>query len=186
VGVCCYLRLACSVCRHFCFEPCSFFPLPLSQIPRSLDEAALHELFGQIGPIHELVIIRNRATGAHRGRLAGASGDVARPKRQTTKWCAHFGLVGAACMDVCVYCCMYGWLWLWLWMCECLGVRCTHTQAVRSSRTRPERRPKRPLSSSTTKWRCHLCVHRHTDTQTHMRAARARMHLISLLYYCQD
>ena len=39
----------------------------LWQIPRSLDEEQLRELFGSIGPIHELAIIRNRTTGAHRG-----------------------------------------------------------------------------------------------------------------------
>lgn len=40
---------------------------PPLQIPRSLDEADLLPTFEQVGPVHELVIIRERSTGAHRG-----------------------------------------------------------------------------------------------------------------------
>lgn len=49
------------------FPPGAAYKLFVGQVPRSCDEAALRPLFERCGELEELVIIRDRNTGYHRG-----------------------------------------------------------------------------------------------------------------------
>ena len=40
----------------------------IGQVPKTVDEAELRAVFEPFGRIHELVVIRDRNTGAHKGK----------------------------------------------------------------------------------------------------------------------